>query len=120
MCVCVCVLIIFYPPKIKFYVCVLISLIYLYWLTGQGKKTKLLLLCVKEGFQCALIISRCVCSRLLMLQQGLVQQEWRVPQMLQRILEDLLPHLDHPYKAVRDRLGRSVPPTSALFSSVCS
>ena len=51
-----------------------------------------------------------------MLQQGLVQQEWRVPQMLQRILEDLLPHLDHPYKAVRDRLGRSVQPPSALIA----
>ena len=99
---------------------VLISLIYLYWLTGQGKKPKLLvlLLCVKEGFHCVLTISRCVCSRLLMLQQGLVQQEWRVPQMLQRILEDLLPHLDHPYKAVRDRLGRSVPPPSALVAQL--
>ena len=37
VCVCVSVNHIL-PPKIKFHVCVLISLIYLYWLTGQGKK----------------------------------------------------------------------------------
>ena len=37
VCVCVSVNHIL-PPKIKFHVCVLISLIYLYWLTGQGGK----------------------------------------------------------------------------------
>jgi proteasome activator subunit 4 len=41
-----------------------------------------------------------------MLQQGLVQQEWRVPEMLHKLLQDIMPFLDHSYKAVRDRLGR--------------
>lgn len=44
-------------------------------------------------------------SRLVMLQQALIQQEWRVPQIQHRILEDITPHLGHPYKAVRDQLG---------------
>ncbi|XP_076463728.1 proteasome activator complex subunit 4B-like [Babylonia areolata] len=44
-------------------------------------------------------------SRLLMLQQGLIQQEWRVPQIMHRILTDVTPHLGHHYKAVRDQLG---------------
>lgn len=41
-----------------------------------------------------------------MLQQALIQQEWRVPELLHRLLEIIMPHLSHPYKAVRDRLGR--------------
>lgn len=44
-------------------------------------------------------------SRLLMLQHALVQQEWRVPDLLNRLLVEIQPHLDHPYKAVRDQLG---------------
>ncbi|KAL8607379.1 hypothetical protein ACOMHN_024404 [Nucella lapillus] len=44
-------------------------------------------------------------SRLVMLQQALVQQEWRVPQIQHRILTEITPHLGHPYKAVRDQLG---------------
>ncbi|KAK7466612.1 hypothetical protein BaRGS_00037269 [Batillaria attramentaria] len=44
-------------------------------------------------------------SRLVMLQQALVQQEWRVPELLHRLLEMVQPHLNHPYKAVRDQLG---------------
>ncbi|PVD25485.1 hypothetical protein C0Q70_13141 [Pomacea canaliculata] len=44
-------------------------------------------------------------SRLFMLQQALIQQEWRVPELLHRLLEIIMPHLSHPYKAVRDRLG---------------
>ncbi|KAK7103315.1 proteasome activator complex subunit 4B-like [Littorina saxatilis] len=44
-------------------------------------------------------------SRLAMLQQGLVQQEWRAPEILDRTLQEIKPHLDHTYKAVRDRIG---------------
>lgn len=45
-------------------------------------------------------------SRLFAVQNALVQQEWRVPELLHRLLEFLTPHLTHRYKNVRDRIGR--------------
>ena len=44
-------------------------------------------------------------SRLYMLQGGISQQEWRVSELLFRLLEILKPNLDHSYQNVRDRLG---------------
>lgn len=44
-------------------------------------------------------------SRLFAVQNALVQQEWRVPELLHRLLEFLTPHLTHRYKNVRDRIG---------------
>ena len=44
-------------------------------------------------------------SRLYMLQGGIAQQEWRVSELLSRLLNLLRPYLNHPYQNVRDRLG---------------
>ncbi|KAH9509108.1 Proteasome activator complex subunit 4, partial [Bulinus truncatus] len=44
-------------------------------------------------------------SRLYMLQQAVLQQEWRIPAYLHNIVEYLRPHLAHNYKNVRDRIG---------------
>ena len=44
-------------------------------------------------------------SRLYLLQGGISQQEWRVAQLLKRLLDLLRPYLNHPYQNVRDRLG---------------
>ncbi|XP_067680549.1 proteasome activator complex subunit 4-like [Haliotis asinina] len=44
-------------------------------------------------------------SRLYAVQNALIDQEWRVPQLLHQLLEYLKPHLAHPYKNVRDRIG---------------
>ncbi|XP_062621766.1 LOW QUALITY PROTEIN: proteasome activator complex subunit 4B-like [Saccostrea cucullata] len=44
-------------------------------------------------------------SRLFAVQNALVQQEWRVPELLHRLLEFLTPYLSHRYKNVRDRIG---------------
>ncbi|XP_050407359.1 proteasome activator complex subunit 4A [Patella vulgata] len=44
-------------------------------------------------------------SRLLIILSGLIQQEWRVPQLLQKLLKIVTPHLAHQYKNVRDQLG---------------
>ncbi|XP_033120997.1 proteasome activator complex subunit 4-like [Anneissia japonica] len=44
-------------------------------------------------------------SRLFVLQGCLVQQEWRVPGLLHRLLVYLEQHLTHTYKNVRDRVG---------------
>lgn len=44
-------------------------------------------------------------SRLYVLQMALITQEWRVTELLENILSYLEPHLDHPYKNVRDRIG---------------
>ena len=46
------------------------------------------------------------CSRLYVLQGALAQQEWRIPELLQRLNDYIYPKLAHPYKNVRDRLGR--------------
>ena len=43
---------------------------------------------------------------LYLLQRVLSQQEWRAPVLHHRLLEHLEPQLSHPYKLVRDRLGR--------------
>lgn len=43
---------------------------------------------------------------LYLLQRALSQQEWRAPVLHHRLLEHLEPQLSHPYKLVRDRLGR--------------
>ncbi|XP_031439180.1 proteasome activator complex subunit 4B isoform X1 [Clupea harengus] len=42
---------------------------------------------------------------LYVLQGGLAQQEWRVPELLHRLLEYLEPKLTHVYKNVRERIG---------------
>lgn len=44
-------------------------------------------------------------SRLYMLQGGISQQEWRVSELLFRLLNILRPYLNHPYQNMRDRLG---------------
>lgn len=48
------------------------------------------------------------CSRLYVLQGGLAQQEWRVPELLHRLLKYLEPELTQVYKNVRERIGRYV------------
>ena len=40
-----------------------------------------------------------------MLQGGISQQEWRVSELLFRLLKLLRPYLNHPYQNMRDRLG---------------
>lgn len=40
-----------------------------------------------------------------MLQGGISQQEWRVSELLYRLLNLLRPYLNHPYQNMRDRLG---------------
>ena len=47
-------------------------------------------------------------SRLYVLQGGLAQQEWRVPELLHRLLKYLEPKLTQVYKNVRERIGRWV------------
>lgn len=46
------------------------------------------------------------CSRLYVLQGGLAQQEWRVSELLHRLLQYLEPKLTQVYKNVRERIGR--------------
>lgn len=53
-------------------------------------------------------------SRLYVLQGGLAQQEWRVPELLHRLLKYLEPKLTQVYKNVRERIGRSVLSSAAL------
>lgn len=48
----------------------------------------------------------CFSSRLYVLQGGLAQQEWRVPELLHRLLQYLEPKLTQVYKNVRERIGR--------------
>lgn len=45
-------------------------------------------------------------SRLYVLQGGLAQQEWRVSELLHRLLQYLEPKLTQVYKNVRERIGR--------------
>lgn len=45
-------------------------------------------------------------SHLYVLQGGLAQQEWRVPELLHRLLSYLEPKLTQVYKNVRERIGR--------------
>ena len=45
------------------------------------------------------------CSRLYALQGALAQQEWRIPEVMRKILDDLKPELTHSFMSVRDRLG---------------
>lgn len=47
-----------------------------------------------------------LCSRLYVLQGGLAQQEWRVSELLHRLLQYLEPKLTQVYKNVRERIGR--------------
>jgi len=49
-------------------------------------------------------------SRLYVLQGGLAQQEWRVPELLHRLLQYLEPKLTQVYKNVRERIGRYMGP----------
>ena len=51
--------------------------------------------------KCLVLIS----SRLYVLQGGLAQQEWRVPELLHRLLKYLEPKLTQVYKNVRERIG---------------
>lgn len=44
-------------------------------------------------------------ARLYMLQQAILQQEWRIPGYLHAIVSYLRPHMAHNYKNVRDRIG---------------
>uniref|UniRef100_A0A8B9PYW3 Proteasome activator subunit 4 n=1 Tax=Apteryx owenii TaxID=8824 RepID=A0A8B9PYW3_APTOW len=58
--------------------------------------------------------------RLYVLQGGLAQQEWRVPELLHRLLKYLEPKLTQVYKNVRERIGRSVFSSAVLdFSAHC-
>lgn len=57
-------------------------------------------------FQISLSLSRV--SRLYVLQGGLAQQQWRVPELLHRLLQNLEPKLTQVYKNVRERIGRYV------------
>ena len=45
-------------------------------------------------------------SRLFILQSVVAQQEWRVAALYHDLLKYLQPHIAHPFKNVRDRLGR--------------
>ncbi|XP_077865747.1 proteasome activator complex subunit 4-like [Saccoglossus kowalevskii] len=47
-------------------------------------------------------------SLLFILQGGLAQQEWRVDDLLHRLLSCVEPHLMHSYKNVRDRIGSTL------------
>lgn len=47
-------------------------------------------------------------SHLYVLQGGLAQQQWRVPELLHRLLQYLEPKLTQVYKNVRERIGRYV------------
>ncbi|XP_078000645.1 proteasome activator complex subunit 4-like [Glandiceps talaboti] len=47
-------------------------------------------------------------SLLFALQGGLAQQEWRVDDLLHRLLRCVEPHLAHSYKDVRDRIGSTL------------
>lgn len=55
-----------------------------------------------------LMVSISLCSHLYVLQGGLAQQEWRVPELLHRLLSYLEPKLTQVYKNVRERIGRYV------------
>lgn len=44
-------------------------------------------------------------SRLMMLQNTIAQQEWRVADLYHQLFEYLKPQFSHPYKNVRDRIG---------------
>ena len=58
----------------------------------------------KEASNSALVES----SRLYVLQGGIHQQEWRVPRLLQMVLDHVEPMLGHPYKNIRNRIGSLV------------
>lgn len=71
------------------------------------------------------------CSRLYVLQGGLAQQEWRVPELLHRLLQYLEPKLTQVYKNVRERIGRwgcfhtfgrehGVNPNKLILNLVCA
>ena len=48
------------------------------------------------------------CSRLYALQGALAQQEWRIPTLMNKLLEELKPFLTHSFMSVRDRLGSMI------------
>lgn len=56
-------------------------------------------------------------SRLYVLQGGLAQQEWRVPELLHRLLKYLEPKLTQVYKNVRERIGRWACNVLCIFSN---
>ena len=58
---------------------------------------------VLEGW---VIYGWAVCSRLYVLQGVLAQQQWRIAELLHALHTYLLAYLPHPYKNVRDRIGR--------------
>lgn len=51
-------------------------------------------------------LSLCLVSLLYVLQGGLAQQQWRVSELLHRLLAYLEPKLTQVYKNVRERIGR--------------
>ena len=56
-------------------------------------------------------------SKLYVLQGGIHQQEWRVPQLLNNILNYIEPRLGHPYKNIRNRYGSLL--ASLFLYDVC-
>ncbi len=58
-------------------------------------------------------------SRLYVLQGGLAQQEWRVPELLHRLLQYLEPKLTQVYKNVRERIGRYVLQCKNQVNIIC-
>ncbi|XP_062606974.1 proteasome activator complex subunit 4A-like [Saccostrea cucullata] len=57
----------------------------------------------------------CCESRLFAVQNALVRQDGRVPELLHRLLEFLTPYLSHRYKNVRDRIGSRLSSFIPLF-----
>ena len=47
-----------------------------------------------------------VFSRLSIIQATIAQQQWRVPHLLKEFAQFLFTHLDHPFKTVREKIGR--------------
>ena len=73
----------------------------------SGNDFSLLFICFVKTALCFLM-AVVYFSRLYVLQGALAQQEWRVHDLLHRLIDYLQPHIAHTYKSVRDRLGRSV------------
>lgn len=61
---------------------------------------------INVGDSVRLTLLLLLCSRLYVLQGGLAQQEWRVSELLHRLLQYLEPKLTQVYKNVRERIGR--------------
>lgn len=62
--------------------------------------------CCSEAHQTVSVHLLCIFSLLYVLQGGLAQQQWRVSELLHRLLAYLEPKLTQVYKNVRERIGR--------------